>query len=104
MEITAEELQVKIDNGEKIIVDLFAEWCGPCKVMKPIFERVSTNNTTDVNMYTMNVEQNKDFAVKHGVRSIPTILVFENGSVKTSKVGALQEQQIKSLIDDLILN
>jgi thioredoxin 1 len=104
MEITAEELQVKIDNGEKIIVDLSAEWCSACKVMKPIFEKVSAENKTDVNMFTIDVEQNRDFAVKHGVRSIPTILVFENGSVKTSKVGALQEQQIKSLIDDLILN
>jgi thioredoxin 1 len=72
--------------------------------MKPIFEKVSAENKTDVNMFTIDVEQNRDFAVKHGVRSIPTILVFENGSVKTSKVGALQEQQIKSLIDDLILN
>lgn len=104
MEITQELLVQKIENGDKIIVDLSAEWCSACNVMKPIFERISNENLTEVEMFTLNVDNNRDFAINYGVRSIPTTLVFENGELKTKKVGALQEQDIKSLIDSLILS
>jgi thiol-disulfide isomerase/thioredoxin len=60
MEITAKELQEKIDNGEKIIVEFWAPWCGPCRMMKPIFEKVATSNDTDVQMYTMDVDLNRE--------------------------------------------
>jgi thioredoxin 1 len=104
MEITAKELQEKIDNGEKVIVDFFAEWCGPCRMMKPVFEKVASTNSSDVNMYTLNIDENRDFAIKYGIRSIPTIKVFNGGEVKETKVGVLTEQGIKELVNNLLLN
>jgi thioredoxin 1 len=104
MEITAQELEQKIENGEKVIVEMWAPWCGPCQMMKPIFEKVATSNVTDVQMYTMNIDDNREVAMKYGVRSIPTIKVFDGGEVKDTRVGVLAEQGIKELVSNLLLN
>ena len=104
MEITAQELEQKIENGEKVIVEMWAPWCGPCRMMKPVFEKVASSNDTDVQMYTMNIDENRDVAIKYGVRSIPTIKVFVGGEVKDTKVGVLAEQNIKELVTNLLLN
>jgi len=102
MEITGKELEKKIKNGEKVIVELWANWCSPCKIIKPIFEKVASENTTDVQMYTMDVDQNRDVAVKLGVRSVPTIKVINGGDVTKTKIGVLQEDEIKGLVQELI--
>jgi thioredoxin 1 len=103
MEISGIDLKEKIKNGEKLIVEFWAEWCGPCKVMKPIFERVSNSNENDdIKMYTMNIDLNKEAAIGFGIRSIPTIKVFNGGSVIGTKVGMLNEASIKDLIKELI--
>jgi len=104
MEITAQELEQKIENGEKVIVEMWAPWCGPCRMMKPVFEKVASNNDTDVQMFTMNIDENREVAVKYGVRSIPTIKVFDGGEVKETKVGVLAEESIKELVSNLLLN
>jgi len=72
--------------------------------MKPVFEKVASNNDTDVQMFTMNIDENREVAVKYGVRSIPTIKVFDGGEVKETKVGVLAEQSIKELVSNLLLN
>jgi thioredoxin len=102
MEISGKELQEKINNGEKIIVEFWAEWCGPCRVMKPVFERVASNNDTEVQMYTMDIDQNRDYAQTLGIRSIPTIKLFSNGNVTDTVVGVIGEEKIKSLVNNLI--
>jgi thioredoxin 1 len=105
MEITSEELKQKIANGEKLIVDFHAQWCGPCKMMKPMFERVAEqykNDNSPIQLYTMDVEKNRDIAVKYGVRAVPTIKVFSNGDVVDSKTGVQMEGQIKDLATNLI--
>ena len=102
MEITGQELQEKINNGEKIIVDFFANWCNPCTMMKPVFERVASNNDTEVQMYTMDIDQNRDYAQTLGIRSIPTIKLFSNGNVTDTVVGVIGEEKIKSLVNNLI--
>lgn len=104
MEITATELKEKIESGKKIIVEFWAEWCGPCKMMKPRFEKVSIENKTDVEMYTMNVDQNKDISVSLGIRSIPTVKIINGGKVVETKVGVLEEGDIKNLVKELLLN
>jgi thioredoxin 1 len=102
MEITSVELQEKINSGKKVIVEFWAEWCGPCKMMKPIFERVASENTTDVEMHTMNVDLNKEVGMSLGIRSIPTIKVFDNGEMIDTKVGVMNEAQINGMVKDLI--
>jgi thioredoxin 1 len=104
MEITTQELEQKIQNGEKVIVEMWAPWCGPCRMLKPVFERVAQNNDTDVQMYTLNIDENRDTAVKYGVRSIPTIKVFDGGEVKETRVGVIAEQSIKELVTNLLIN
>ena len=99
MEINSVELQQKIKNGEKVIVDFWASFCGPCRMLKPIFEQVSSENTTDVQMYTMDVETNRDFAVSLGIRSVPTVKSFKNKTEFTTKIGVMNESEIKTLID-----
>ena len=102
MEISDINLKEKSKNGEKLIVEFWAEWCGPCKVMKPIFEKVALTNESDVKMYTVNIDKNKEVATSLGIRSIPTIKVFNGGSVIGTKVGMLNEASIKDLVTELI--
>lgn len=102
MEISSVDLQQKINNGEKIIVEFHGVWCGPCKIMKPIFEKVANENTSEVQMYTMDIDLNKEIAMSLGIRSIPTTKTFNMGEVETTRVGLMNETQIKELVSDLI--
>lgn len=102
MEITSVELQEKINKGEKIILKLGASWCGPCRIMNPIFERVAKENTSEVQMYSLDVDLNKEIAMSLGVRSVPTIKTFNMGEIVDTKVGLLNEEQIKNLVKELI--
>lgn len=102
MEITGEELKQKIKNGEKVMVDFWATWCGPCRMLKPIFEKVMSENTTEVQMYTMDVDANRDIAISYGIRSVPTIKVFNNGEVVDTRVGVIQENEIKNIANNLV--
>ena len=104
MEIKQDELRKKIQNGEKLLIDFHAKWCGPCKMMKPTFEKISEeikNSGSDVQMYTMDVELNQEFARELGIRSIPTIKGFSNGNEIISEAGLKQEGIILEMVDKL---
>jgi thioredoxin 1 len=102
MEITQQELREKINKGESLIVDFWAPWCGPCRLVKPIFEKVSSENTTSIQMFTMNVDENRELAFDLGIRSIPTLKSFSNGNEVTSLLGIQTDIQIKALISQLL--
>jgi thioredoxin 1 len=104
MEITNSELKEKLNNGEKVIVEFWAPWCGPCRMLKPIFERVASSNKTDVQMYTMNIDEgnNKDIASQYGIRSIPAIKSFNGSEVTNTSVGVVSEQSIKEMVTLLV--
>jgi thioredoxin 1 len=102
MEINTKELKEKITNGEKVMVEFWAQWCGPCRMMKPVFESVAKENQSGVQMYTMDVDSNRELAGELGIRSIPTVKVFSNGQLVETKVGMLQEGHIKGMLNDLI--
>jgi thioredoxin 1 len=102
MEISSVELQEKINKGEKIILKLGAQWCGPCKMLKPIFEKVALENTSEVQMYTLDVDLNREIAMSLGVRSVPTIKIFNAGEVIDTKVGMQSETQLNDMINILI--
>ena len=105
MEITTEELKQKIENGEKLIVDFWGTWCGPCKVMKPAFEKVAEEyrrENSEVQLYTMDVDKNKEFASSLGIRAIPTVKSFSGGKEVYSQPGMQMEGQIKQLETNII--
>jgi thioredoxin len=102
MEINSVELQEKINSGNKIILKLGAPWCGPCRIMDPIFEKVASENTSDVEMYTMNVDLNREISAVLGIKSIPTVKIFNAGQVVETKVGMLSEGQINGLVTELL--
>ena len=98
MEISAELLKQKIENGENVIVDFWASFCGPCRIMKPKFEKVAENNKQDnVEFFTMNVEENNEFAKGLSIRSIPTVKVFSKGNEIKSHTGMMNEEEILEL-------
>lgn len=105
MEITSQELKEKIKNGESLLVDFWASFCGPCKVMKPWFDKVARemNESDGTKLYTFNIENDKDFAVAElGIRSVPTIKGFSGGKEVHHSVGVLTEDKIKSLAKTII--
>ncbi len=104
MEINSIDLQKKIDNGEKIIVDFYAKWCKPCSLMKPIFEKASINNKTNVQMFTMDIDNNKDFVLSMGIRSIPVIKTFNNKKNINTIVGVINGEKINELINNFYIN
>ena len=102
MEISSVDLQEKIKEGKKIIVKFGASWCGPCRVMNPIFEKVATENTTDVELYSMDVDLNREVAMSLGIRNVPTVKIFNQGEVVETVIGVLNEDTIKNKIKELI--
>jgi len=104
MEITTEELKQKIENGTKLIVDFHGLWCGPCKLMKPTFEKVAQqmkNSNSEVELYTMDVDANRDMVMELGLRGVPTIKTFSGGKEVTSNTGILNETQLIKLVEQL---
>jgi thioredoxin 1 len=104
MEITSAELKKKIENGEKVLVDFFASWCGPCKVMKPWFEKVAEdmNDKDGTKLYLFNIENDKEFAVNElGIRSVPTIKGFNEGKEVYHNVGVLRMEQLQEVAQSL---
>ena len=107
MEITSNDLTTKIENGEKIVVDFWAPWCGPCKMMKPKFDTVSEQlqaENSAVQMYTVNVDENRELSISLGIRSIPTIKGFSGGNEIYSSSGLLNEMQLKEIVDKVSNN
>lgn len=100
MENINKNFDKKILNGI-CIVDFWAEWCGPCKMMGPIFERVSLEYD-EFNFYKFNVDDDEaNICKKYGIMSIPTIIVFKDGVEIKRNVGFINDDKLKSLLEDL---
>ena len=82
-----------------VLVDFWAEWCGPCKMSAPILEEVATEYAGRVTIGKLNIDQNSETPPKYGIRGIPTLLLFKNGAVAATKVGALSKSQLKDFLD-----
>ena len=77
-----------------VIVDFWAEWCGPCKMLTPILEELSNEMKNEINIVKVNLDENQDLAMKYSIRSIPTLLLFKEGNLIDTKVGLLPKSEI----------
>ena len=77
-----------------VIVDFWAEWCGPCKMLTPILEELSNEMKNEINVVKVNLDDNQDLAMKYSIRSIPTLLLFKEGNLIDTKVGLLPKSEI----------
>ncbi|VTR49871.1 Thioredoxin-1 [Serratia fonticola] len=82
-----------------ILVDFWAEWCGPCKMIAPILDEIAEEFAGKLTITKLNIDQNPATAPKYGIRGIPTLLLFKNGEVQRPKVGALSKGQLKEFLD-----
>ena len=77
-----------------VIVDFWAEWCGPCKMLTPILEELSNEMKNEINVVKVNLDDNQDLAMKYSIRSIPTLLLFKEGNLIDTKVGLFPKSEI----------
>ena len=82
-----------------VLVDYWAEWCGPCKMIAPILDEVSKTYDGKLRIAKMNVDENRDIPAKFGIRGIPTLMLFKDGELAATKVGALSKAQLTAFID-----
>ena len=88
-----------IESDALVLVDFWAEWCGPCKMIAPLLEEMVDKYEDRLKIVKIDVDQNKELPGKYGVRGIPTLVLFKDGNVKDQSVGALSRSQLSAFID-----
>lgn len=88
-----------LESQSPVLVDYWAEWCGPCKSIAPILDEISKEYAGKLTVAKLNIDENADTPAKYGIRGIPTLMLFKGGSVEATKVGALSKSQLTAFID-----
>ena len=89
-----------LQSSTPVLVDYWAEWCGPCKMIAPILDEVADAYEGKLQVAKMNVDENRDVPAKFGIRGIPTLMLFKDGQIAATKVGALSKAQLMAFIDE----
>ena len=84
---------------QPVLLDYWAEWCGPCKMLSPILYEIAADYAGRIKVAKMNIDDNQNTPSSYGVRGIPTLMIFKNGAVEATKVGAMSKSQLSSFID-----
>ena len=102
-ELTSNDIKTEVlESDSPVLVDFWAEWCGPCKVIAPVIEELALDYDGKVKFGKLNVDDHNQVASEYGVRSIPTLLVFKNGAVVNQIVGAVPKERIAKSLDTVI--
>lgn len=88
-----------LQSDVPVLVDYWAEWCGPCKMIAPLLDEIATEFGDKVKVGKLNIDENAGTPPKYGIRGIPTLMLFKNGSVEATKVGALSKSQLSAFIE-----
>ncbi len=94
--------QEVLQSTTPVLVDYWAEWCGPCKMIAPILDEVAKEYQGRLKVAKLNIDENPMTPPKYGIRGIPTLMIFKNGNVEATKVGALSKSQLTAFIDSNI--
>jgi len=98
--ITDDSFEADVLNSDTpVLVDYWADWCGPCKMIAPILEEIAGDYDGKVKIAKLNIDENPSTPPKYGIRGIPTLMLFKNGEVEATKVGALSKSQLTAFLD-----
>lgn len=88
-----------LQSDKPVLVDYWAEWCGPCKAIAPVLEEIARDYSDRLQVVQLNIDDNPDTPPRYGIRGIPTLMLFKNGNVEATKVGAVSKSQLTAFID-----